>query len=135
MTVGYADQEPNGLASVVGDLIEQNLAMDPERLRLLRPAVATIAAPDAEVSITIVFTYGQVRIADGWAARAHVGITADSHRLLALISAPQRFGLPDAFDPRGRAVLLDVLTRRVRIRGLIAHPRRLARLSSLLSVT
>jgi len=135
MTVGYADDEPNGLATLVGHLIEQNLARDPARRRLLRPAVATIAAPDAGVSITIVLTPGGVRIADGTATQAHVGITTDSHRLLALTAAPLRFGLPDAFDPRGRAVLRDVLARRVRIQGLLSHPRRLARLSTLLSVT
>ena len=134
MIVGYACAEPSGLAAIVGGLIEQNLARDPTRIRLLRPALAAISAPDADVSITIELIPGAVLIAEGSDPRAQVGITADSTRLLALTAAPLRFGLPDVFDRRGRAVLRDVLMRRVRIRGLIAHPRRLARLSSLLSV-
>ncbi len=111
MTVVYGDDEPSGLATMVGGLIEQNIVRDPSRRRLLRPAVTSITVPDVGVAIT-----------------------ADSAKLLELTSAPLRFGLPDLFDPRGRAVLRNVVSRRVRIRGLLRHPRRLARLSALLSV-
>ncbi len=134
MTVEFDDEEPSGLASMVGGLIEQNLERDPARLRLLRPGVATISAPDAGVSITIRTAPGHVVIEDHAASDAHVAITADSTALLALTAAPLRWGLPDLFDPCGRAVLGDVLARRTRIRGLLIHPRRLARLSALLSV-
>jgi hypothetical protein len=132
--VTFADDEPSGLASMVGGLIEQNLARDPARRRLLRPSVAQIEASDAEVTITIRTEPGHVAIEDRGSADAHVTITADASRLLALTSAPLRFGLPDALDQRGRAVLGDVLARRIRIRGLLIHPRRVARLASLLSV-
>lgn len=134
MTVVYADDLRSGLASIVGDLIEQNLDRDPPRRRLLRPAIVTIVAHDADVSITIITGPGQVDIADGTARRAHVAIATDTSRLLALTAAPLRFGLPDVFDPRGRAVLADIAARRVRIRGLVRHPRRVARISALLSV-
>ncbi len=134
MTVEFDRDEPSGLASMVGGLIEQNLERDPARRRLLRPAVATIAAPEAEVSITIRTSPGRVVIEDREADDAHVAITANSTALLALTAAPLRFGLPDVLDPRGRAVLGDVLASRIRIRGLFTHPRRLARLASLLSV-
>ena len=134
MTVALVDDEPTGLATIVGDLIEQNLKRDPARLRLLRPTVASIAATEAEVSITIAIAPGRVVISGGRSASAHVAITADPHRLMELIAAPLRFGLPDVLDPRGRAVLAGVATRRVRIRGLLRHPRRVARLSALLSV-
>jgi hypothetical protein len=134
VTIAYLDDAPSGLASMVGGLIEQNLERDPARRRLLRPTVATIAVPDAGVSITLRLGPGGVEIRDGADATAHVGIVADSDRLLGLTSAPLRFGLPDALDRRGRAVLRDVVSKRVRIRGMLRHPRRLARLSSLLSV-
>ena len=134
MTVVYSDDVRSGLAAIVGDLIEQNLGRDPARRRLLRPAVVTILAHDADVSITIITGPGRVDIADGITRRAHVAISTDTWRLLALTAAPLRFGLPDVFDPRGRAVLADVAARRVLIRGLVRHPRRVARLSALLSV-
>lgn len=134
MNVTYGGDEPSGLASMVGGLIDQNLERDPSRLRLLRTSSATITVPDAGVAITIRTGPGEVEVRDGADPDAPIAITADSERLLSLTSAPLRFGLPDVFDERGRAVLRNVLSGRVRIRGLLAHPRRLARLSSLLSV-
>lgn len=126
--------EVSGLAVMVGTLIEQNLERDPSRRRLLRPSVACLSATDADVSVTIRTSPGRVEISDGLADDAQVTIISDSARLLDLTAAPLRFGLPDAFDPRGRAVLGNVLRRRVRIRGMVRHPRRVARLASLLSV-
>jgi hypothetical protein len=73
-------------------------------------------------------------VCDGADPSAQIAITAGSAELLELTSAPLRFGLPDLFDPTGRAVLGNVVFGRVRIRGLLRHPRRLARLSALLSV-
>lgn len=134
MTVVYADDEPSGLATMVGGLIEQNIERDPSRRRLLRPALTSITVPDVGVAITIRTGAGGVEVRDGADAAAQIAITADSDKLLELTSAPLRFGLPDLLDPHGRAVLRNVLSRRVRIRGLLRHPRRLARLSALLSV-
>jgi hypothetical protein len=134
VTVTYGDDEPSGLATIVGGLIEQNIERDPARWRLLRPALTSITVPDVGVAITVRTGDGGVEVRDGADAAAQIEITADSDKLLELTSAPLRFGLPDLFDPRGRAVLRNVLSRRVRIRGLLRHPRRLARLSALLSV-
>ena len=134
MKVVYSTDEPSGLATMVGGLIDQNLERDPARRRLLRPSSATITVPDAGVAITVRTDPGGVEVTDGADPAAHVAITADSDRLMGLTSAPLRFGLPDPIDPRGRAVLRDVLSGRIRVRGLITHPRRLARLSALLSV-
>jgi hypothetical protein len=134
VTVVYADDEPSGLATMVGGLIEQNIERDPSRRRLLRPSVTSITVPDVGIAITVRTGAGDIEVRDGADATAQIAITADSTELLELTSAPLRFGLPDLFDPRGRAVLRNVLSRRVRISGLLRHPRRLARLSALLSV-
>lgn len=136
MTVVHIEgtDEVSGLAVMIGTLIEQNLERDPSRRRLLRPSVACLSASDAEVSVTIRTSPGRVQISDGMADDAQVTITSDSGRLLDMTAAPLRFGLPDAFDPLGRAALGNVLSRRVRIRGMVRHPRLVARLASLLSV-
>jgi hypothetical protein len=126
--------EPSGLASMVAELIEQNLARDPGRLRLLRPSVAVLDAPDAEVTVFLRIHPDGVRVGDGDVRDAHVRISSDSGRLLDLTTAPLRFGLPDALTPEGRAIVRDLLARRLRIRGLLRHPLRLARLTELLSV-
>ena len=135
MTVVHIEgaDDVSGLAVMVGTLIEQNLERDPSRLRLLRPSLACLSATDADVSITIRTSPGRVEISDGLVDDAQVTITSDSARLMDLTAAPLRFGLPDAFDPRGRAILRNVIRRHVRIRGMVRHPRLLARLASLLS--
>ena len=134
MSVSVVGPEPSGLASMVAELIEQNLARDPARRRLLHRSVVVLDAPDAEVTVFLRIDPGGVRAGDGDVPGAHVRIQADSGRLLDLTTAPLRFGLPDPMAPEGRAILRDLLARRVRIRGLLRHPLRLARLTQLLSV-
>lgn len=136
MNVAYADREPNGLAAMVGGLIEANLRQHPERRSLLRPAVIELIAVDAGVSVRIALSPRQVTVSNGSSRpdRPRVRVRADSDGLLFLSSAPLRFGLPDPMSSDGRAVLAKVLRRRIRISGLIAHPLTVARFARLLSV-
>ena len=134
MTVTVVGPEPSGLASMVADLIEQNLARDPARRALLLPTVAVLDAPDADVTVFLRIRPDDVRVGDGDVPDAHVRIRSDSGRLLDLTTAPLRFGLPDLLTAEGRAIVRDLLLRRIRIRGLLRHPLRLARLTKLLSV-
>jgi hypothetical protein len=134
VTVTVIGSEPSGLAAMVGELIEQNLVRVPERRALLRPSVAVLDAPDADVAVFLRIAAGEVRVGDGDVPDAHLRIRADSGRLLDLTTTPLRFGLPDLFRPEGRAIVGDLLARRLRIGGLARHPLRLARLTELLSI-
>jgi hypothetical protein len=136
VSVVYADREPNGLASMVGGLIEANLRQHPERRSLLRPAVVELVAVDAGVSVRIALSPGQVSVANGSSrpGRPRVRVLADSDGLLLLSSAPLRFGLPDPLSSDGRWVLAKVLRGQIRISGLVAHPLTVARFARLLSV-
>jgi hypothetical protein len=134
MTLTVVGPEPSGLASMVAELIEQNLARDPARRTLLRPTVAVLDAPDADVTVFLRIRRDDVRVGDGDVPDAHVRIRSDSKRLLDLTTAPLRFGLPDPLTAEGRAIVGDLLFRRIGIRGLLRHPLRLARLTKLLSV-
>ena len=134
MSVTVVGSEPSGLASMVADLIEQNLARDPARQALLVPIVAVLEAPDADVTVFLRIRRDDVRVGDGDVPDAHVRIRTDSGRLLDLTTAPLRFGLPDLLTAEGRAIVRDLLLRRIRIRGSLRHPLRLARLTKLLSV-
>jgi hypothetical protein len=133
VTVTVVGPAPSGLACMIADLIEQNLARDPGRARLLRSSVAVLAAPDADVAVFVRIGSGDVRLGDGDVPDAHLRIRSDSKRLLALATVPLRFGLPDLAHPEGREVVRDLLAGRLRIRGLARHPLRLARLTKLLS--
>jgi hypothetical protein len=132
--IAVVGREPSGLASMVADLIEQNLARDPTRRALLRKSVAVLEAPDADVTVFLRIERDGVRVGDGDVPDAHLRIRSDSGRLLDLTTAPLRGGLPDPLRPEGRAIVGGLLRRRIRIRGLLRHPVRLARLTKLLSV-
>jgi hypothetical protein len=132
--VVYADAEPSGLARMIGGLIQQNLDRDSGRERLLDGSVVTIVAPDAEVAVTLRLDPGLVIVSDGVNDDSQVIVTANSDRLLQITSSPLRFGLPDALSAGGREVLSGLLSRRVRIKGLLRSPQRLARITQLLSV-
>jgi hypothetical protein len=121
---------------MVGGLIEANLARHPERVRLLRPAVIDLSAPDAAVSVTLSIEPGRIRVSSGDhpSVRSHVHVRAPAEDLLLLASVPLRFGLPDPLRRGGRTVLARVIRGRIRIQGLVRHPSTLSRLSRLLSV-
>ena len=75
------DRSRSGLASIVGGLIEQNLDRDPRARRLLRPAVVTIVAHDADVGVTIAIEPGQRATSrTGSTRRAHLRVAADTSR-------------------------------------------------------
>jgi hypothetical protein len=131
--VELPDDEPVGLARMLADLIEQNLARDPSRRRLLKSAVVAITATDAGVSVTLHIGRGTVTIRNGAAPQAPVHIQAAGGRLFGLAACPLRFGLPDLFSREGRAIAGDLIRGRTRIDGLILHLPAVRRLTMLLS--
>ena len=134
MKVTFADDEPNGLADLVGRLIEANLDRRPERRSLLRPAVIQLTASDANTTATFRLTEDAVRVMNGPDTLADLRVVAIADDLLALSSAPLRFGLPDPFQPAGRAVIGRLAKSDVRVSGMLRHPVRLSRFTRLLSV-
>jgi hypothetical protein len=135
MKVQYPDPEPNGLATMLGGLIEANLAAHPERAALLQKrAVYAIEALDVDVAVSIRLYRGTVTIRNGIIGRPDVIITAQSNDLMGMSSVPLRFGLPDMRTSEGRALNRRLLKRQLRVKGLLAHPGKLARLNRLLAV-
>ena len=136
-TVEYLDVEPNGIASMLGGLIEANLEQHPERQSLLRrPMAIAITAPDAEVSVTIRLAPGRVTVANGVAGPPpELHVRADSGTLVELSSVPLSLGLPDLMKKGGREVNRKILKGEIKVRGMFRHLGKLARFNKLLSVT
>ena len=133
--VSFADEEPNGLARMIGGLVEANLRHHPDRSKLLRPARVDFAAVDADVAVALRLESGSVTIGNGRSnPGADLRISSDSLSLIELAATPLRLGLPDPFHREGREVIRKVLLGGIRIEGLIRHPVRLSRLTRLLSV-
>jgi hypothetical protein len=133
--VSEASEEAGGSAGItvlIGGLVRQNLERDPTRG--LRPRdVVTIEAADAGVAVSIRSSEGEILVTDGRDPGARVVVSASSTQLMELAGAPLRFGLPDAFSGDGRALIRDLLTRRIRVQGLIRHLGTVRRLTVLLS--
>ena len=133
--VEFLDREPNGLSAMLGGIIRANLEAHPQRKGLLaKSATYSIRASDVDVAVSIRLTPGRVQVRNGVVGRPEIRIEARSERLVALSSVPLRFGLPDVATKEGRAVIGDLVRRRLRVRGLLRHAGKLGRLNKLLSV-
>ena len=132
--ISYTDDEPNGLATMLGGLIEANLRDHPDRERLLKPAVIAVTAPDAGVSVTIRVAPGRVEVSNGLRGRPHLAVRADSDTLIELSAVPLRFGLPDPMTREGREVTGMLMRGQIKVRGIFRGAAKMARLNQLLSV-
>jgi hypothetical protein len=133
--VEYPDPEPNGLAVMLGGVIEGNLAAHPERETLLsKRATFAISAPDVGAAVSIRLLPGVVTVRNGIIGKPNVVVEADSGTLIGLASVPLKFGLPDARTKEGREVIRKLLKRQLKVKGLLAHPAMLGRLNKLLAV-
>ena len=134
-SVQFQGGEPNGLAAMLGAIIEGNLAAHPELERLLAtPATYAIVAPDVDVAVSIRLSPGTVAVRNGVVGRPNVVVTADSETLVGMSAVPLAFGLPDPRTKEGREVNRKLLKRQLRVKGLVRHPGKLARLNKLLTV-
>jgi hypothetical protein len=124
--------ESAGITALIDGLVRQNVGRDPAR-RLRRRDVVAIEAVDAGVAVTLRSSDGMILVTDGRDPDARVVVSASSTKLLELAGAPLRFGLPDAFSRDGRALIRDLITSRIRVKGLISHLGTVRRLTTLLS--
>lgn len=133
--VSYPDPEPNGLALMLGGLIQANLASHPERERLLsRVTTVAIRATDVGVDVSIRLSPGRVIVRNGVIGKPNVVVEGTSETLAGMSAVPLRFGVPDVMTKEGREVNRKLLKRELKVRGLLLHPGALARLNKLLAV-
>jgi len=134
------EAEHDGFRDLVAELLDANLARDPDRRLLIprREAVALVAT-DAGVAVTVQLlpgaagASGTVLVHEGEDPWAEVAVRAPSEALLELAATPLRFGLPDALDPEGRRLLGDLARRRIRVRGIVRRLPTVRRITRLLS--
>jgi hypothetical protein len=100
-----AGAEDNGLASMLADLLRQNLEAKPHKQPDFDALTGSIAivADDAEVALTLRFEHGRLTIYDGIVGIPDVTIRGGSDTILALSNMPlmTRLGLPLP-DPRDK---------------------------------
>jgi hypothetical protein len=136
--------ENNGLASMLADLVRQNLDEKPHKQRDFRALAGSIAivAEDADVALTLRFDHGKLVIHDGIVGIPDVTIRGGSETIMALSNTPlvTRLGLPfpDPRDKEGVAVSRSVMeamkSGRFHIYGLVFHVPMMLRLTRVMSV-
>ena len=134
MIVRMAVPEPNGLATMLADLLRANVLRHPHRTLLLRPASIGIRASDIGLSATIDLAPGKVKVSNGLAkGRLDVKVRSDGATLIELTTVPLFMGLPNLFRSEGRAVAHKLSSGALKVDGLGRHPFVLMRLMKLLS--
>ena len=96
--------------------------------------VVTVAVPDAEVEVGLRFSNGTCRVSPQGIPGSTVRIEMPSETLLSFSTIPLLYGLPSVLTPEGRAFTKQVLTRQVRITGLVRHLKLVTQLNTLLSL-
>ncbi len=134
-SVEFLDAEPNGIAAMLGGLIQANLVNHPDRAALLKPAVVGIVAEDAHVALTLGISPERVTVRNGLAPHVDVLVRTDAVTLTEMSTTPLRLGFPDAFSKAGRVVTKKLFSGTLRVQGLILHAATVSRLNRLLSVT
>jgi SCP-2 sterol transfer family len=136
--------EDNGLASMLADLVRQNLEAKPHKQGDFRALAGSIAivADDADVALTLRFDHGRLTIHDGIVGIPDVTIRGDSDTIMALSNIPLlgKFGLPlpDPRDKKAVAVargVMDAMRKgSFHVYGMFFHLPMLMRLTRVMSV-
>ena len=138
MKEGFIDNRAEGLpfAGILADLLAGNLSQRPEKRAVFETMRGTVAIDltDIEAAVTLVFAAGKLRIEEGIAGSPEIVIRTTSDRVMDLNALKIVGGLPWYFDEAGRKVVGHLLTGRLKIGGMFAHPVLLTRLTIIMSV-
>jgi hypothetical protein len=111
----------NGLAMMLQGLLKDSLSASERKRRDFDAMSSTfgVVAPDAEASVTLRFVGGHCVIYDGLRDEPDLVITAETGRIPELGLMQIRYGLPWLFDRQGKALVVSLLQRQIRIEGLL----------------
>jgi hypothetical protein len=138
MEEGFIDNRAGEVpfAGILADLLTANLVQRPEKRAVFMRmrGVVTIDLADIETAVTLVFERGKLRIQAELSACPDLLIRTASERVMDLNALRIVGGLPWYFDEAGRKVVAHLLTGRLKIAGMFAHPILLTRLTKIMSV-
>jgi hypothetical protein len=119
-----AQAADNGLALMLQGLLSESIEASPSKRRDFDSMSSTLAivAPDADVTVTLVFGGGRCTIYDGMRDEPTLVITADSGRIPEMSLLKIRYGLPWLLDENGQSFVRSLLRREIRIDGLVRIP-------------
>jgi hypothetical protein len=121
--VSYADVEPSAFASMLGGLIEANIAAPRKRKDFdqLKARVG-IFVTDIDEGVTLDFGKGALVVHNGMQPNRDITIRAEAETVMSLSNLKIGvFGMPVYFDEVGRGVAAKLLRGRLRIDGMLGN--------------
>jgi len=122
--VEYANEEPSAFASMLGGLIQANVESRPERRRDFEHLIARVGVwvTDIDEGVTLEFKGGALAVHNGLTPKRDITIRADAETVMSLSNLKiGLFNLPIYYDEVGRGVATKLMTRRLRIEGLVGN--------------
>ncbi len=136
--VEYAEgEDASAFAQVLGGLIEANIGDRPEKRRDFESLKARvgIVVTDIDEAVTLDFQGGHLVVRNGLQPGCDVTIRADADTVMQLSNVPIGFaGMPNYLAPAGRDVVARMLSRKLRIAGLLGNLTTLNQVTRLFSV-
>ena len=125
-----------GLAEMLFNLLRQNLDQKPQKVSSFEALDSNVVmvARDIDITVTLAFKKGKLKIYDGVVGNPDLKIIADHDAILELSLINIRMGLPNYFDKTGRKVFKKVLLGNLKIEGMLRHPLQLIHLTKIFSV-
>ena len=122
--VEYADPEPSAFASMLGGLIEANVAGRPEKEDDFDSLVARVGifVTDIDEGVTLDFKGGKLVVHNGLKPHRTLTIRTDAETVMGLSNLKiGPFGLPVYYDQAGREVAMKLMRGKLKIDGLLPN--------------
>lgn len=121
---------------IISDLLSSNIGRKAEKMRTFRSmyGVVAIHLVDIEAAVSLIFEGGTLSIVPGIAGKPDIIIKTDSDKVMGLNLISIKLGLPYYFDKAGITVLRQLLNGDIKIKGMLAHPFLLTKLTKIMSV-
>ena len=122
--VSYADDEPSAFASMLGGLIEANVAGSPAKRKDFDELKARVGVfvTDIDEGVTLDFDKGALVVHTGLQAGRDITIRAEADTVMSLSNLRiGLFGMPVYYDEVGRGVAAKLLQRKLRIDGMLGN--------------
>jgi hypothetical protein len=121
---------------IISELLSSNMEQKAEKMRTFQSMYGVVAIDliDIEAAVTLIFAGGKLRIVPGIVGKPDIIIKTDSDKVIGLNSISIKFGLPYYFDEAGLTVLKQLFSGDLKIKGMMAHPFLLTKLTKIMSV-
>lgn len=123
------------LAGMLAEMLRANLS-NPKKVKTFNSLKTRVYlfAEDAEAEVTLDFDKGTLTVYGGKEGKPNISITTDSTTLLNLANIKIVMGLPFYFDKVGLDIVFKLLSRKLKIKGLITHVVALTKVTKFMSL-